>query len=885
LCPLLWHLNEGSGSIAHDTSWNNNHGFLTDVMWTDYGRFDGAATFNGSTSRITVPNSPSLNPTNITVEAWIYPTGQYQDHDIVDKTDSDSISGYKLGFRSEAPFLYFSINVAAGHRMEAVCEDSIGLNQWTHVAGTWDDETKDIAIYVNGELKGTNTYLGWSMALNNHDLVIGRSRDGGGAGAETFDGVIDEVRISNVARTFQPDSSGLHAEFSGGPRSGLVPLEVQFIDLSIGEPISWFWGFGDASSSSASDPTHTYNDTGYFDVKLVVENETHIDSLVKEDYIQVYPTGSVVADFAGTPQFGAVPLEVQFADLSSGQPTSWFWDLGDDSTGSDPNPTHTYHEIGYFDVKLVVENEIDIDSMIKEDYIYVFADTIPFAPGVRYEAGLKPFPVFCADLDGDLDLDLAVGNYRSDDVSILKNNGDGTFQAPVEYEMAPGPQSLFCADLDGDQHLDLATVGEGGLSILKNNGDGTFQVPGNYPGGGYSIFCADLDGDSDLDLAMANGSGVSILENDGDGCFEPKANYRTGSYVFSDFCADLDGDGDVDLVVANTGSDNVSILKNNGDGTFEAKVDYATGNQSRSAFCADLDGDDDLDLAAGHGNAVSILKNNGDGTFQPKIDYPSYGANSVFCADLDGDEDLDLGAGGGHAGLVSVLENNGDGSFRAPVQYSGGGVDTSVFCADLDGDADLDLIATSVGWNKVVVWTNLTDIPGNSPPYPFPLLLPENAAVVCDSMTGTGDSVAYLDWAAAFDPNLSDQIFYDLHISTSASFPPGPETTIDSNLAVTHHVHTLWRDCYYWKVKAKDIWGAETWSTETWHFIVGCGDLTGDCLVDGGDVVFLINYVFRDGPSPDPLEAGDVNEDGTVDSADIVHLINYLFRNGPAPCG
>jgi hypothetical protein len=46
----------------------------------------------------------------------------------------------------------------------------------------------------------------------------------------------------------------------------------------------------------------------------------------------------------------------------------------------------------------------------------------------------------------------------------------------------------------------------------------------------------------------------------------------------------------------------------------------------------------------------------------------------------------------------------------------------------------------------------------------------------------------------------------------------------------------------------------------------------------------MINYLFRNGPAPDPLEAGDANCDGVVDPADVVYLINYLFRNGPPPC-
>jgi hypothetical protein len=63
-----------------------------------------------------------------------------------------------------------------------------------------------------------------------------------------------------------------------------------------------------------------------------------------------------------------------------------------------------------------------------------------------------------------------------------------------------------------------------------------------------------------------------------------------------------------------------------------------------------------------------------------------------------------------------------------------------------------------------------------------------------------------------------------------------------------------------------------------------CGDANADGGVDLGDAVYLVNYLFRDGPPPIPMEAGDVNLDGEVELGDAVYLMNYLFRDGPAPC-
>jgi hypothetical protein len=61
------------------------------------------------------------------------------------------------------------------------------------------------------------------------------------------------------------------------------------------------------------------------------------------------------------------------------------------------------------------------------------------------------------------------------------------------------------------------------------------------------------------------------------------------------------------------------------------------------------------------------------------------------------------------------------------------------------------------------------------------------------------------------------------------------------------------------------------------------GDASNDDKVTVSDVVYLINYLFKGGPTPNPLQSGDANCDGQVTVSDVVYLINYLFKGGPPP--
>jgi hypothetical protein len=167
----------------------------------------------------------------------------------------------------------------------------------------------------------------------------------------------------------------------------------------------------------------------------------------------------------------------------------------------------------------------------------------------------------------------------------------------------------------------------------------------------------------------------------------------------------------------------------------------------------------------------------------------------------------------------------------------------------------------------------------NQPPDTFSLLFPPNKAFTPHKV--------YLDWESAVDPDLSDPVRYDLYISTSRWFSP-ESTSVDADLPASEHTRTLDYGRHYWKVKAHDDWGGERWCDGSRFFVItgipySQGDFNRDGSINLGDVVFALDYLYKEGPPPDPLELGDSNCDGAVDLGDAIYILNYLFKGGPPP--
>jgi PKD repeat protein len=181
------------------------------------------------------------------------------------------------------------------------------------------------------------------------------------------------------------------AAFVGSPTSGDAPLTVNFTDQSTAgsAPISSrSWEFGVGGTSTATNPSHTYNTPGSYFVSLSVTTADGADTDNKSNYIQVnVPPTAPTANFTSDQTNGFIPLAVSFTDGSTdggSTITSWRWTFGDGGTSTAQNPSHTYTVPGIYNVKLRVANAVGPDSTTKSGYIT--ANVVPVPPTAAYTA-------------------------------------------------------------------------------------------------------------------------------------------------------------------------------------------------------------------------------------------------------------------------------------------------------------------------------------------------------------------------------------------------------------------------------------------------------------------------------------------------------------------
>jgi hypothetical protein len=182
--------NEGSGSTVTDSSGHGNTGTVTNATWSTAGKYGNALSFNGTSSRVTINDSPSLHlTTGMTLEAWVNPAVLMSGWDDIVYRGNDN---YYLVVFDGAPVA--GLTTASSASNNTFGPSALPLNTWTHIAQTFDGGT--VTLFVNG-VQVASTAVAGSIQDTTNPLEIGSDHIFG----QYFQGLIDDVRVYNVALT------------------------------------------------------------------------------------------------------------------------------------------------------------------------------------------------------------------------------------------------------------------------------------------------------------------------------------------------------------------------------------------------------------------------------------------------------------------------------------------------------------------------------------------------------------------------------------------------------------------------------------------------------------------------------------------------------------
>ena len=464
--------------------------------------------------------------------------------------------------------------------------------------------------------------------------------------------------------------------------------------------------------------------------------------------------------------------------------------------------------------------------------------------------------------------DLVTPDSTSRFISILFQRPDGSYEAAVSRPAGDLPGAVIADDLDGDGDIDLAVGSQGGVLVLTNLGQGAFSEPVPNKGSGLSatLLALDMDGDHAVDLVRPELSGnLLVLFNRGDAVFEDVATIQGPNARGFDnvVAADLDGDDRLDLALS-ANFQGISIAHNAGRRQFQPAVGIPSGKRVQGLAAADMDGDESPDLLALEydPDQVSVAWNDGAGRFPTRTEssvptqFEPHG-DSLVLGDVNGDEMPDLAAFSNMSDSVSLLVNRGgrELEFRGP--YAVGDRPWSLTAADLNLDGKSDFVTANLYFPDAVS-VLLSQGDTLQPAIHFAARRGENP--------GHRFSVASVLSADVDRDGVPELITAGNDTPAVTVIRPGLTGTLDrSDLAFSLDLN------------ANDVPD----ECETGSFVRG--DSNGDGLINISDSIYTLSYLFLGGAAPPCLDAADIDDSGDLDLSDGHGINVFLFLGGSFP--
>jgi len=622
--------------------------------------------------------------------------------------------------------------------------------------------------------------------------------------------------------------------------------------------------------------------------------------------------GAVEAVFGGTHSYDQG--EVFVRDGLNGQ-LEWSYNLGslDHTNGNIVLETH--------DIDEDTDLDLIVGTYLGTHVIYAFegdADT-PMWISDTLDGNTRDMAF--GDVTGDDVIDVAAAT--SDRVQVL-NGGDGT--KVWYYSVAGTIQGVSCADFDDDGITDVAAGGGAEHSSSPPDpGKGVWALRtvdspllweyafGEY---GNAIAVADLDDDGDDDIIAVSSLDYLAIAIDG-GTGTEMWTWTGTANLYAITAGDFDNSGQADVAVGGN-DDRVTALFGT-NGTVMWPFDTPGDQIYRKCLkAADLNGDGNVDVIAGSDDSYVYAINGATGV---ELWNAPVGAavNDVKLAQMDATGPLDVvvAVGAGASGEKVVVLNGSDGGVLW--EYPAPEAVEHVEPLDVNDDGIIDVAAAITpyvpkeviminGDTHIPIWTQPVEVPSNVHSLSSGDLNGDEIPDVVVPGNSTDKKVHALDgtdghelWFFETGGEVKCVLVYDVDNDQKMEVVAGSD---DQNVYVIEGLtgELSWSySCAddVMDVKIGDINGNglpniacvtfgsdgvvyafKSLATEPGYTR---GDANGDGVIDLGDVLHIVSYLYKGGPAPDPLEAGDCNCDSIIDLGDLLYLVAYLYKGGPAP--
>jgi hypothetical protein len=325
--------------------------------------------------------------------------------------------------------------------------------------------------------------------------------------------------------------------------------------------------------------------------------------------------------------------------------------------------------------------------------------------------GSLPLGIATGDINNDGFSDIVTANFFGNTATVLRGNGDGTFQAGTDIIMVPkgskdivGPVQPAIGDLNADGHNDIVMGANNQIGILLNDGKGGFVGPPNWVGlgamiRGVVIVNFNADAFADIVFSSRDDSTLNVLLGNGDGTFQIQLPAFIAGGPVGAVVRDFNADGFLDVAAPLVFDSQVVIALGDGTGALVESGRFpADSPEWLDAGDVNNDGFDDLVTAYLNGDAMQVLLGNGDATFDERFAV-STGAGSlpitVSVVDVNADGFDDLLAGAFISSAVQVHLSNGDGTFQTHAEFPVGPRPRRFAIADFNADGAPDLAAAN----------------------------------------------------------------------------------------------------------------------------------------------------------------------------------------------